>query len=415
MLLRTFSISISVRSLLLATLAAVAVSAGWLCSERLFLGTDNPEYVEEIRDVVESNGAWPGANSARLPSAAQTLASPKAITAVAPREPVCSVWLKTVSPFRRLFDFSLGYRQLAYFLVGGLWTLLIWSFFGGAISRAAVVQLAREERVGLGEAIGYARNKMGSYFAAPLIPLVGLLVLAIPFIFLGWIMAANFSVIVGALLWILLLATVGLIMAMVAIGVIFGWPLMWGTISAEGSDAFDALSRCYAYTFQRPLHYAFYVLVAALFGLLGSVVVWLFAGTIVEMSYWATAWGAGAERVAAIQQIAGGGSDDSTWLSASGRLIGFWVSCVWAIATGWSYSFFFTVAAAIYLLLRRDVDQTELDEVYLEETDETYGMPPLKSDEAGVPGPADDFAAQEEASDDNESTGETGPPADADE
>ena len=64
----------------------------------------------------------------------------------------------------------------------------------------------------------------------------------------------------------------GLLMALLLLGLLFGWPLMWGTISTEGTDSFDALSRSYAYLFQRPLHYLFYALVAAI-GWLGWILV----------------------------------------------------------------------------------------------------------------------------------------------
>jgi hypothetical protein len=63
---------------------------------------------------------------------------------------------------------------------------------------------------------------------------------------------------------------------------------------------------------------------------------------------------------------------------------GFWVGVVRSIATAFSYSFFWCLATAIYFLLRQDVDQTEFDEVYLEDAEEPYGLP-LKPDKHGVP------------------------------
>jgi hypothetical protein len=39
----------------------------------------------------------------------------------------------------------------------------------------------------------------------------------------------------------------------------------------------------------------------------------------------------------------------------------------------------------IYLLLRRDEDGAELDEVFLPAQDKEFGLPPLKTDAAGVP------------------------------
>ena len=46
-----------------------------------------------------------------------------------------------------------------------------------------------------------------------------------------------------------------------AVGLAAGWPLMWPTISSEGTDAFDALSRSYAYVYQRPLAYLLYAVI----------------------------------------------------------------------------------------------------------------------------------------------------------
>jgi hypothetical protein len=66
-------------------------------------------------------------------------------------------------------------------------------------------------------------------------------------------------------------------------------------------------------------------------------------------------------------------------------IIRFWVLCVKLLAMGFVFSYFWTAASAIYLLLRRDVDATEMDEVFLEEEEQTYGLPPLKLDSAGAP------------------------------
>ena len=73
-------------------------------------------------------------------------------------------------------------------------------------------------------------------------------------------------------------------------------------------------------------------------------------------------------------------------------LIRFWAGCVKLLAVGFIFAYFWSAATAIYLLLRRDVDATELDEVFLDEdaSEEAYGLPPLKTDEAGAPVAADD-------------------------
>jgi hypothetical protein len=53
---------------------------------------------------------------------------------------------------------------------------------------------------------------------------------------------------------------------------------------------------------------------------------------------------------------------------------------------GFGYGLFWCLSAAMYLLLRQDVDQTELDELYVEREDRGYELPPIPTDAAGVPG-----------------------------
>ena len=68
-------------------------------------------------------------------------------------------------------------------------------------------------------------------------------------------------------------------------------------------------------------------------------------------------------------------------------LIHFWAGCVKLLAVGYLFSYFWTAAAAIYFLLRRDVDATEMDEVYLDADAERADLrlPEVTTDEAGAP------------------------------
>ena len=147
-------------------------------------------------------------------------------------------------------------------LLCGLWGAAVWAFFGAAICRIAAVQLAADEQVGWGPALRFAAAKMAVLFrrAAAAASAASLLA-AIPVLVLGLHHAGQRRAVVGRT--VVALGVGGrLVMTLLLLGLLFGWPLMWATISAEGTDSFDALSRSYAYTFQRPLHYLFYVVVA---------------------------------------------------------------------------------------------------------------------------------------------------------
>ena len=276
--------------------------------------------------------------------------------------------------------------------------MAVWALLGGAISRIAAVQLAAEERIGWGAALRFAASKWPSYFAAPLLPLLGVVLVAVPLWVLGLLLRLDAGVVLGGLLWPLALLA-GLVMALLLLGLGFGWPLMWATISTEGTDSFDALSRSYAYLFQRPLRYLFYVLVAVVLGGLGWLLVRNFAAAVIWLSYWAAGWGSGSDRIARIAEIQGVGSESGGMARFGGRMIHFWASCVRFLAVGFFYGYFWTAASAIYLLLRRDVDATETDEVFLDadKSEPEHGLPPSGTDQEGAPLAAD---AAEEANGD---------------
>ena len=56
-------------------------------------------------------------------------------------------------------------------------------------------------------------------------------------------------------------------------------------------------------------------------------------------------------------------------------LVSFWLGLFFLLIIGFGYSFFWTAATIIYLLLRQKVDDTDLDEVYLEEDEDKPFMP----------------------------------------
>jgi hypothetical protein len=396
---RTFRLAIGLRLLVLGAVAIFLTLCGWAAMGWVFL--------EDQETVEWEMPAWMGPGQGRpwlaideaVPSrptlrgvGSQLQGEPFPPAPWQTLDPYFGAWAQLSQPLWELGRGALTWPKLASLLLCGLWAVAVWAFFGGAITRIAAVELACEERVGWGAAVRHAGSKWLSYCAAPLLPLAGAAFCGAVFVVLPvvllvflphWLLNTNVGVFPAALLWPLFLA-VGWVMALLLLGLVFGWPLMWSTISSEGTDSFDALSRSYAYVFGRPLHYLFYALVAAVLGALGWLLVSNFAAGVVWLTYWAASRGAGSEEIQAI-------IDGSQTLGAVGGagawLIRLWAGCVKLLAVGFIYGYFWTASTAVYFLLRRDVDATEMDEVFLEEdtSEPGYGLPPLKTDEAGAP------------------------------
>ena len=69
-------------------------------------------------------------------------------------------------------------------------------------------------------------------------------------------------------------------------------------------------------------------------------------------------------------------------------LVAFWVYLVIGMIGAFLISFYFSANTIIYYLMRREVDATEPDDVYLEQSDEDFGEPMPHS-----PGSAETTAA----------------------
>ncbi len=338
--------------------------------------------------------------------------------------------VKFFSPVTHFFDSRATFGVRFYLLLVILWTLATWAVFGGAITRIAVVQAARpNEKVGMFEALRFARSRIQSFFSAPLIPLFFLAFLTLIMIILGFIEGFTHFLgdILAVFLWPLFFVF-GLIMAVVLVGLI-GWPLMYATISAEGSDSFDALSRSYSYVFQAIWRYLWYSVVALAYGAVLVFFVGLMGSLMVYMGKWAvghtpflraidreptyyfvyapTSFGwrdlflhdsphAKTKEITRPNGLPGKEyvPDEKyqlNWNNHIGAfLVSIWLYLIFLLVIGFGYSYFWTAASIIYLLMRKHVDDTELDEIHMEEDE---GEPFPESPVAMGPGQGTPAAA----------------------
>jgi hypothetical protein len=342
-------------------------------------------------------------------------------------EAPASLWLYLTRPFINMFHGDLTGVGFLYFALCGIWELLVWAIFGGAVARVAALKFTRDEAPDLPGALRHSIGKISSYSMAPLLALAGAAVFGVQLALLGWVMQLDFLAMVAGFAWPFTLL-LGLLMAILLIGALVGWPLMWATVGVEGTDAFDALSRSYAYVYQRPLRLLWYVLFAAVLAAVSMFIVKLFATSAISLGNWAVSWGlddatyrrivnplpgelfpveaAPATDALADTEIAAedgpaltpteapSGLQGSEWMAA--KAIRFWKSLLGALAAGYQAGFLFVAAVGVYLLLRKDIDGAEMDEVYVEDEPE-FGMPPLADDHVtGVPEVHSDLATSTE-------------------
>jgi hypothetical protein len=272
-----------------------------------------------------------------------------------------------------------------YFIIYFIFCLAVWALAGGAICRLSALHATRDEKIPLGEAFGFASRKFLSFFSAPLVPILFVLGCCVPLLITGIIglIPGLGELVVGLGFVVILLISVA--MAMVIIGGIGGFGLLYPTIAIEGSDTFDAFSRAYSYVYGRPWRTIFYTLVTAIYGTLCFVFVKLLVSLIFKIAYsitgatmnWADA--SYAAPLGKLQAMWFGPSFSGPFFGRfylfplgfaekiASAFIALWVFAMVGLVIAFAISFFFSGYTGIYLLLRRVVDSTEMDEVYVEE------------------------------------------------
>ena len=316
-----------------------------------------------------------------------------------------------------------GSRDLVSAKVAGLLVtvvlLLIWSYYGPAILRLAAAEYALGERLELKSVAAYTWRKHHCFYGPPLglaaaIVLVELGILVVGLtgwnilafvlalaglagagvaasvardrlrsVWAGLGVGAGALVVLAAVLYAVsalgwripyvgelvlgllspLALGAGFLCVLMGIWLACGLPLMAGTVSTSDTGTFDAWSRSFHYLFVHPWRYAFYLLVAAAYG----VACLAFVHLVRVGTEWATLLPLSVGPVLAGE-------------AASEPLLGFFV---WAdrlvldlVFLSFVVAYAFSAMAIVYLLLRHHADGTPISEVHLEKRDLERISPP---------------------------------------
>jgi hypothetical protein len=317
--------------------------------------------------------------------------------------------------------------------VSGLLILLVvWALFGGAISRIAVVEICTDDRVSIGEALGYARKRYTAFLGATILPLIAVALLLLCCYAYGLLFTLPIvNIVLAALFFLVIIA--GFMITLILLGGVAGSGLMYPAVAAEGNDAFDAISRSYSYVFGRPWRFLFYNLMGFIYAVGCVFFVSMFILGMLWVSTSAVNCGTDGgwneqisprvqtyiypvlqptvdhamkftDRVASVdptgfvanlcriiasrvdQAIAGlspnpdpGQGEAAVGVESSSILIAIAVYGLLGLVLSYIVSLFYSLQACIYLLLRRTVDGADMTEVYLEEEMEEEPAKPAET------------------------------------
>jgi len=298
-----------------------------------------------------------------------------------------------------------------FFVLFAAGALAIWSMAGGGICRIAAVQLARDDKLTIKQALLFARQRFfGGFFLAPCIPLVFAAIVMVVMALGGVVLRIPWF---GDLFSIFFIFAIigGFIVALLLLGLLVGGSLFWPVVAAEGSDAFEAFSRGLQYSFSRPWKAILYLVFATLY----ASVCWLFVNLFTFFALtitrgvvsWGTSpfgwWSRGGEgaQVSKLELLwpMSGPNALFSWPDCSklGYLelvsaffIGVYVLLVIGLMWAFLASFYYSASTVIYFLLRRDVDGTDIGDVFMEGESPEHALTGQSREAAQASGAAGD-------------------------
>ena len=393
---RTFRVAIQPTKLIIAFLAvAVICLAGWVMdlSRTVVVGTYGPNKVTEL-DIYMNRLDDPGAatqahidkykdhDKGERAGAFSTLwhfGSSKFHTALKELFDLnlASV-AQNIADYFRAVGWALKYHYV-YCLIFVAIELAVISIAGGALCRIAALQFAQGEKPGLSEAIRFSLKRFTSFFTAPLAPIVIMIFTGLFIFLLG--LAGNIPH-AGELIVVLGMPVAlisGALTAIILIGAVAGFGLMFPAVAYDGSDCFDSISRSFSYVYAQPARMACYTAIAAVYGAICYMFVRFFAFLMLwithcflQLGVWVDSNTEGVDKLTAIWPKPEfmnllGSSDPmpTTWTTESlaTRLVYLLVLIVVGLMVSFIISFYFSANTVIYSLMRKRVDNTALDDV----------------------------------------------------
>jgi hypothetical protein len=246
--------------ILLATLATAGIWAGFSAIDSIGLPSGG---IDQISSVTEGCASCES-TEILLPTPSRvvlpTISSQIAQLPVPVRELLALV----TTPWNPLATWS----EFVGSLLRCIWFLLVWSIFATSITRYVALRLVDEELPSFRQVLRFGVVKWPAAFNAAAFVFLGIVALAVPGGLLGLLMRFDWGLAIIGVIWPLILAG-AVILAILGIGLAAGWPLMVAAVSVERGDSFQAISTAFSYLYQRPLHFAFYGLVACILAVLG--------------------------------------------------------------------------------------------------------------------------------------------------
>jgi len=358
LLFRTFSISLRVRHLVLGMLIAVLMAVGvWL--------------IEQPNDV---NWPWEAITTQELSDD------------LFPSEHFLQPALDPFRLWSKIYLNSWTWNGFGTMLLSTTWRFVIGGLAGGLLCRFAAYELLREESISWKRGLRSIKRHCQDYLFCAGLPwgaMVCLLLMGVAWAFLirPLVPESTFGqVLYGFRLLFSFPA------ALLVIGLAVGWSLMIASLSVSQTDGFDAFSRGYGMVYDRWRYLAWCVFVWWLYGQVLYYIVLGFCGLVLAGANWFDL----SSRIISHEPMSMFHFISILDFERNGQTPLLWRQFFQLLIVGWMYSYFWTGAVAIFVILRKSIDGNELDELSGDPPDTLPTLEQLLQKPSGTPASSSD-------------------------
>tara|TARA_A100000171_G_scaffold21730_2_gene20237 strand:+ start:6427 stop:7503 length:1077 start_codon:yes stop_codon:yes gene_type:complete len=250
-------------------------------------------------------------------------------------------------------------NNLVLTLLLGIPIIVVIALVGGAISRSVAFEFAQGRFASREETVHFTLQRSRQYIYALIAPI--LFASALMFIIALGGLLLSFPVldILGGILYPIALI-LGAIATIVLVLHVVASPMIIPALSIEGTDAFDAIQRCYAYVIGRPIRYFAYAILLSIVGFLAASVFTMIIGLSMEM----TDWSLNFFFSHSIESALTGEGDLGATKSLAHSAIEAFRGVLRILIAGYFVSLFYTSGTLLYLAIRRICDGQGITEIW---------------------------------------------------
>ena len=244
-------------------------------------------------------------------------------------------------------------------LLLGIPMVFVLALVGGTISRSAAFEFAQGRFASREETVQFTLTRARQFLGATIGPILFATALLFIIAIGGNLLSFPVVDLFGALLYPVALV-LGAIASIVLILHLIALPMIVPALSIEGTDAFDAIQRCYAYVIGRPIRYFLYAILLTLVGSIAATVFAMLIGLSQEMTDWSLNY---FFSLATESALTGQGELGAT-KSLSFDIIQAFRGVLKILIAGYFVSLFFTSGTLLYLATRRICDGQGITEIW---------------------------------------------------